>query len=354
MPRCLKRGMDAGAIKAADAKVRETVEEHSRRHRRAQGRGGPRPVEEIRQLGAEGFQAVARRDRRGHRAGAQARPRGHQVRAGAGAQLRAEAERDHARPRGRDAARRRARPPPHPGEFDRLLRAGRALSDGRLGAYVDRHRQGRRREAHHRLRAAVQGRAASGHRRRHAFRRRRRHLRARRRAGGRRHGARHRDHQAGRHDRRPRQRLCGGGQAPAVRPRRHRPAGRPDRDADHRRRQRRRRNLRHRSARPGRARADLAGGDDHQFREARARHHERGRAAAENPADRRRRRRGLEGLWRGHRLRQLRGDGPRGRPRRLRARAGDDARSGLFPQQHEELRLAVPWGRAPTSPMATR
>ena len=27
-----------------------------------------------------------------------------------------------------------------PGEFDRLLRAGRALSDGRLGAYVDRHR----------------------------------------------------------------------------------------------------------------------------------------------------------------------------------------------------------------------
>ena len=35
----------------------------------------------------------------------------------------------------------------------------------------------------------------------------------------------------------------------------------------------------------------------------------------------------------------------RSRPHRLRARAGDDARSRLLPQQHEELRLAVP-GRA--------
>ena len=159
---------------------------------------------------------------------------------------------------------------------------------------------------------------------------------------------------AGRHDRRPRQRLCGGGQAPIVRPRRHRPAGRADRDAGHRRRQRRRRNLRHRSARPGRARADLARRADHQFREARARHHERGRAAVENPAERRSRRPGLEGLWRGDRLRQRRRDGARGRPRRLRARAGDDARPRLLPQQHEELRLAVPRRRAPTSPMATR
>ena len=271
MPRYLKRGMDASAIKAADAKVRETVEGILGAGRRAQGRGDPRAVGEVRQLVAEGFQAVAAGDRARHRAGAQARPRGHQVRAGAGAQLRAEAARHHARPRGRDAARRRARPPPHPGELDRLLRAGRPLSDGRLRAHVDRHRQGRRREAHHRLRAAVQGRAAPGDRRRHAFRRRRRDLRARRRAGGRRHGARHRDDRAGRHDRRPRQRLCGRGQAPAVRPRRHRPARRPDRDADHRRRQRRRRDLRHRPARPGRARADLAGRADHQFGEARAR-----------------------------------------------------------------------------------
>ena len=35
-------------------------------------------------------------------------------------------------------------------------------------------------------------------------------------------------------------------------------------------------------------------------------------------------------------------DGARGRPHRLRACPGDDARSRLFPQQHEELRLAVP------------
>ena len=171
-----------------------------RRHpgagRRAQGRGDPRIVGEIRQVVAEGFPALAAGNRARHRAGAEARPRGHQIRPGAGAQLRAEAARHHARPRGRDAARRRARPPPHPGELDRLLRAGRALSDGRLRAYVDRHRQGRRREAHHRLRAAVQGRPASGHRRRHAFRRRRRHLRARRRAGGGGHGARHREHRS--------------------------------------------------------------------------------------------------------------------------------------------------------------
>ena len=56
--------------------------------------------------------------------------------------------------------------------------------------------QGRGREAHHRLRAAVQGRAASRDRRRDAFRRRGRDLRARRRAGGRRDGARHRHDQA--------------------------------------------------------------------------------------------------------------------------------------------------------------
>ena len=47
-------------------------------------------------------------------------------------------------------------------------------------------------------------------------------------------------------------------------------------------------------------------------------------------------------------------DGARGRPHRLRARPGDDARPGLFPQQHDQLRLAVPRRRAPTSPMATR
>ena len=237
MPRWLKRGMDAGAIKAADAKVRETVESILGAGRSAQGRGDPRTVGEIRQMVADRISSCRRRrSRRAIAQVAEARPRRHQVRAGAGAQLRAEAAR-HA------CTTSRSRRCPascsataHPGELDRLLRAGRPLSDGRLRAYVDRHRQGRRREAHHRLRAAVQGRAASGHRRRDAFRRRRRDLCARRRAGGRRDGARHRDDRAGRHDRRPRQRLCRRSQAPAVRPRRHRSARRPDRDADHRRR----------------------------------------------------------------------------------------------------------------------
>ena len=66
MPRFLKRGMDASAIKAADAKVRETVEnilddvEERREH------GDPRIVEEIRQVVAGRLQAVAGRDRARH------------------------------------------------------------------------------------------------------------------------------------------------------------------------------------------------------------------------------------------------------------------------------------------------
>ena len=54
------------------------------------------------------------------------------------------------------------------------------------------------------------------------------------------------------------------------------------------------------------------------------------------------RRPGLEGLWRGDRLRQRSRDDRRSRPRGVRARAGDDARSGRISQRHEELRLAVP------------
>src|SRR6266702_3447761 len=50
-------------------------------------------------------------------------------------------------------------------------------------------------------------------------------------AGGRRHGAGDRDHRRRGHDCRTGQCLCGGSQAPAVRPRRYRPPRRPDRDA---------------------------------------------------------------------------------------------------------------------------
>ena len=108
-------------------------------------------------------------------------------------QFRRDPARLDARCRGRDLARGRARPPPHPGRQCRLLCAGRALSDGRLGAYVDRHRAGRRGRPHHRLHAAEPGRPAPGDDRRDASRRRRRDLCAGRRAGGRGDGARHRD-----------------------------------------------------------------------------------------------------------------------------------------------------------------
>ncbi len=192
MPRYLKRGLDASAIKAADAKVRETVEDILGQIE-ARGDAAVRELsEKFDKWSPQEFKLSPQDDRARHRAGVEARPRGHQVRAGAGAQLRPEAARHDARPRGRDAARRHPRPQAHPGELDRLLRAGRALSDGRLGAHVDRHRQGRRREAHHRLRPALQRRPASGDRRRAALRRRRRDLRARRRAGGGGDGARHR------------------------------------------------------------------------------------------------------------------------------------------------------------------
>ena len=145
MSRHLKRGMDASAIKAADAKVRETVETNPRRYRRAQGPGRARAVAKVRQLVAGLVQADAGGSRARHRPGAQARPRRHQIRPGPGAQFRQSAERHAARSRSRDAARRGARPPAYPGQFDRLLRAGRALSDGGVGAYVDRHRARRRR-----------------------------------------------------------------------------------------------------------------------------------------------------------------------------------------------------------------
>ena len=66
MPRFLKRGMDASAIKAADAKVRETVEGILAQVEDTKDAADPRAVEEIRQLGAEGFPPDARRDREGH------------------------------------------------------------------------------------------------------------------------------------------------------------------------------------------------------------------------------------------------------------------------------------------------
>ena len=88
MPRYLKRGMDASAIKAADAKVRETVEE-------ILGEVETRRDAAVRELSQKFdnwspriLQALAAEIETRDRASRQARSRRHQVRPGAGAQLR--------------------------------------------------------------------------------------------------------------------------------------------------------------------------------------------------------------------------------------------------------------------------
>ncbi len=93
MPRFLKRGMDAGAIEEADAKVRATVEgilDQIKKH----GDAAVRELsEKFDKWSPANFKLSAAGDRAGDRASCQARPRRHQVRAGAGARLRAEAAR---------------------------------------------------------------------------------------------------------------------------------------------------------------------------------------------------------------------------------------------------------------------
>ncbi len=157
MPRYLKRGMDANAIEEADAKVRATVEGILDQIKKNGDAAVRELSEQFDKWSPENFKLtpqeiekaigqVAKRDLDDIKF-AQAQVRGF-----------AQKQRDtHEGPRGRDAARRDPRPPAHPGELDRLLRAGRALSDGRLRAHVDRDRARRGREAHHRLRAALPG-----------------------------------------------------------------------------------------------------------------------------------------------------------------------------------------------------
>ena len=251
------------------------------------------------------------------------------VRTGANSELRANPTRRASGRRGRDPAGRGARPQEHPGQRGRLLRAGRKVSAAGVRPYVGGDGEGGGRRAHRDLRAALRGQTRARHRRRAASRWRRRDLRAGRHPGGGRHGARHRQHRTGRHAGRPRQRLRGRGQAPALRPRRHRPAGGAHRDSGNRRRDRGRRALRHRSARPGRARPDFAGDPADQLREPRPADDGRGRAPARHPADGRDCGPGLARLRPGDRLRHPRRDG-RGRGRdRGRACAGDDRGPGL-------------------------
>ena len=241
MARYLKRGMDAGVIKAADAAVRATVESILGEIETRRDAAVRELSEKFDKWSPPIFRLSEQRDRACHRSkspSATSRTSSSPRRRCATSPR--SSRTTHARRGGRDAARRRARPQEHPGR-SRSAATCRAASI----RWSPRRtcRSSRRKVAGVKRIVAcappLRGRAASGDRRRHAFGRRRRDLRARRRAGGRppwrsapRRIARRR------HAGRPRQRLRRGGQAPAVRPRRHRPARRPDRDAGHRRRQR--------------------------------------------------------------------------------------------------------------------
>ena len=92
---------------------------------------------------------------------------GHQIRPGADPAVRPGAEGRAARHRGRNAAGHPAGPQEHPGRQRRLLRAGRALSDGGLRTYVGADGEGRGGSPGGRLHAAAERRAAGRDGRRH-------------------------------------------------------------------------------------------------------------------------------------------------------------------------------------------
>ncbi len=196
MPRHIKTAALAGMREEADARTRATVEAIIA-DVKARGDAAVRELsEKFDKWSPPSFRLSDGEIARPRRQGVAADDRRHQIRAGPDPQFRRDPARLAEGCRGRDAAGRRPRPPPHPGRPGRLLCAGRALSDGRLGAYVDRHRPGRRGRPYRRLHAAQPGRAASRDDRRDASGRRRRDLRAGRRPGGGGDGARHRDLQA--------------------------------------------------------------------------------------------------------------------------------------------------------------
>ena len=157
MAQFLKRGRDADAIAADDAKVRETVE-------RILADIAARGDAAVRELSIkfdgwdrDDYRLTDRRDRgRCLAAAYSARPRRHHVRPGAGAQLRPASE-------ARRCGTSRSRRCPGvvlghkniPVEFGRLLRAGRQVSAAGLGPHVGRHRQGGGRAAGRHLRAAL-------------------------------------------------------------------------------------------------------------------------------------------------------------------------------------------------------
>ena len=258
MIKILKRGATEAEKTEADRKVRHTVEA-------ILDDIAARGDVAVRELSAKfdkwepaSFRLHQRRNQRPDRDAAGTGDRGYQVRPDADTAVRGGAKSRTRRYRDRNVARHPPRPQEHSGRQRWLLRARRPVSDGRVRAHVRADREGRRRETHRRLHAAVERRAARRHRRRDAPGRRGRDLSARRHSGGGDDGAWHRFGPAGRYAGRSGQRVCRGSETAAVRARRHRFARRSDRDADHRRRHRRRRNMRDRPSGPGRAWADLA------------------------------------------------------------------------------------------------
>ncbi len=134
----LKRGKPDEAERAEDdAKVRGVVETTLADIEARGRRGGARAVRKVRRLRAASLPADRLRDIEALIAEGRdpARWTTSSSRR-AGAPLRRGAARFHGGYRGGNAARRDPRPQEHPGAIGRLLRAGRQVSDGRLGAYV--------------------------------------------------------------------------------------------------------------------------------------------------------------------------------------------------------------------------
>ena len=92
---------------------------------------------------------------------------GHQIRPGADPSIRARAKGRPARYRGRNPPGHPPGSQEHPGQQRRLLRAGRAVSDGRLRPHVGADREGRGRETSRRLHAAAERGASRRYGRRH-------------------------------------------------------------------------------------------------------------------------------------------------------------------------------------------
>ena len=259
----LKAGVGSGPSGARNADVAEVVSEVLEEVRAHGDVAVRRYSEKFDQWSPESLPARQRPDRRARRVVAGPGGRGHPDGAGQRARLRPAPARHDAGPRGRDPARRGARPQAPADRGVGGLRAGRPLPADRVGAHDGRDRQGRRRRAGDRVHPTAARGDPRGHRGGPPPRRRRRDLPARRGAGRRRDGDRHREHRPGRPDRGPGQRLRRGGQAPAVRRGRHRPLRRSDRDPRGGRRRGRPVRGRRRPAQPGRARPRLPGRPDH-------------------------------------------------------------------------------------------